>query len=123
MPGAPCSLTRDPNRGNAVVEVHNCFFNLGEVKTDGLDLTLRTNFDLGAGGKLTNVLQASWSYEFTIVGGVDQSGLQGFLSPRADLTNQLRRGDWVERKSVQKGKSVSGRVDLGGPGLMKKKNV
>src|SRR3546814_7276849 len=44
MPGAPCSLTRDPNRGNAVVEVHNCFFNQGEVKTDGLDLTLRTNF-------------------------------------------------------------------------------
>src|SRR3546814_21124464 len=74
MPGAPCSLTRDPNRGNAVVEVHNCFFNQGEVKTDGLDLTLRTNFDLGAGGKLTNVLQASWSHEFTIDGGVDQSG-------------------------------------------------
>src|SRR3546814_10530552 len=94
MPGAPCSLTRDPNRGNAVVEVHNCFFNQGEVKTDGLDLTLRTNFDLGAGGKLTNVLQASWSHEFTIDGGVDQSGLQGFPSTRAPLNNQWSRGDW-----------------------------
>src|SRR3546814_9928020 len=94
MPGAPCSLTRDPNRGNAVGEVHNCFFNQGEVKTDGLDLTLRTNFDLGAGGKLTNVLQASWSHEFTIDGGVDQSGLQGFPSTRATLNNQWSRGDW-----------------------------
>src|SRR3546814_9368849 len=84
MPGAPCSLTRDPNRGNAVVEVHNCFFNQGEVKTDGLDLTLRTNFDLGAGGKLTNVLQASWSHEFTIDGGVDQSGLLGFPSTSSE---------------------------------------
>src|SRR3546814_2438912 len=93
MPGAPCSLTRDPNRGNAVVEVHNCFFNQGEAKTDGLDLTLRTNFDLGAGGKLTNVLQASWSHEFTIDGGVDQSGWQGFRSTRETLNNKWSRGD------------------------------
>src|SRR3546814_154027 len=53
MPGAPCSLTRDPARGNAVVEIHNCYFNEGEVETDGVDLTVRTNFDLGAGGKLS----------------------------------------------------------------------
>src|SRR3546814_7477190 len=58
MPGAPCSLTRDPARGNAVVEVHNCFFNQGEVKTEGVDLTRRHNLDLDADGKLTNVLQA-----------------------------------------------------------------
>src|SRR3546814_7900855 len=41
MPGAPCSLTRDPARGNAVVESHNCYFNEGEVETDGVDLTDR----------------------------------------------------------------------------------
>src|SRR3546814_2331183 len=38
MPGAPCSLTRDPARGNAVVEIHNCYFNEGVVETDGVDL-------------------------------------------------------------------------------------
>ncbi|GAB3315043.1 TonB-dependent receptor plug domain-containing protein [Luteimonas notoginsengisoli] len=94
MPGAPCSLTRDPNRGNAVVEVHNCFFNQGEVKTDGLDLTLRTNFDLAGAGRLTNVLQASWSHEFTIDGGADQVQSQGFPAVRATLNNQWQRGDW-----------------------------
>src|SRR3546814_2953967 len=41
-----------------------------------------------------SVLQASWSHEFTIDGGVDQSGLQGFPSTRATLNNQWSRGDW-----------------------------
>src|SRR3546814_3276544 len=72
MPGAPCSLTRDPARGNAVVEIHNCFFNQGEVKTDGIDVTLRTNFDLGGAGRMTNVLQASWQNASTIAGWTDQ---------------------------------------------------
>src|SRR3546814_11540205 len=94
MPGAPCSLTRDPARGNAVVEIHNCFFNQGEVKTDGIDVTLRTNFDLGGAGRLTNVLQASWPNEFTIDGGTDQVQTQGFPAARATLHNQWQRGDW-----------------------------
>src|SRR3546814_2787939 len=91
MPGAPCSLTRDPARGDAVVEIHNCFFNQGEVKTDGIDVTLRTNFDLGGAGRLTNVLQASWQNEFTIDGGTDQVKQQGFPAARATLNNQWQR--------------------------------
>ena len=63
--------------GNAIKEIHNCYFNQGEVKTDGVDLTLRTNFDLGGAGKLTNVLQASWQNKYTIDGGVDQVGDRG----------------------------------------------
>ncbi|MGN7726096.1 TonB-dependent receptor [Luteimonas sp. 22616] len=94
MPGAPCSLTRDPNRGNAVVEIHNCYFNQGEVKTDGVDFAARTNFDLGGAGKLTNSLQASWIHEQTIDGGENQVLLQGFPGVRATLNNQWTRGDW-----------------------------
>jgi len=94
MPGAPCSLTRDPNRGNAVVEIHNCYFNQGEVETDGVDLAVRTNFDLGGAGKLSNVLQASWQNKYTIDGGEDQVGTQGFPSTRVTLNNQWSRGDW-----------------------------
>src|SRR3546814_764755 len=71
MPGAPCSLTRDPARGNAVVEIHNCFFNQGEVKTDGVDLTLRTTFALTAAATPTTVLQASWSNNSTNYAGGD----------------------------------------------------
>src|SRR3546814_1604389 len=94
MPGAPCSLTRDPARGNAVVEIHNCYFNEGVVETDGVDLTVRTNFDLGAGGKLSNVPQLSHQLGYTIDGGVEQVGLQGFPETRATLNNQWSRGDW-----------------------------
>src|SRR3546814_8818259 len=101
MPGAPCSLTRDPARGNAVVEIHNCFFNQGEVKTDGIDVTLRTNFDLGGAGRLTNVLQASWQNEFTIDGGTDQVQTQGFPAARATLNNQWQRGDRSEEHTSE----------------------
>ena len=93
-PGAPCSLVRSAVKGGAVDEIHNCYFNQGEVKTDGVDLTLRTNFDLNNWGKLTNMLQASWSREFTIDGGTDQTGTQGFPSVRATLNNNWQRGDW-----------------------------
>src|SRR3546814_4064620 len=90
MPGAPCSLTRDPARGNAVVEIHNCYFNEGEVETDGVDLTVRTNFDLGAGGKLSNVLQLSHQFGYTIDGGAEQVGLQGFPETRATLNKDRK---------------------------------
>ena len=94
MPGAPCSITRDPSKGNSVGEVHNCYFNEGEYKTDGLDLTLRTNFDMGAWGKLTNMLQTSWVHKYTIDGEDNLAGTQGFPSIRATLNNNWNRGDW-----------------------------
>src|SRR3546814_18586315 len=59
-----------------------------------VDLTVRTNFDLGAGGKLSNVLQLSHQLGYTIDGGVEQVGLQGFPETRATLNNQWSRGDW-----------------------------
>src|SRR5690606_31462484 len=80
--------------GGAVDEVHNCFFNQGEVKTDGLDLTLRTSFDLNDQGKLTNVLRASYSHEFTIDGGDDLVQGQGLPRIRGTLLNTWQRGDW-----------------------------
>src|SRR3546814_17086404 len=59
-----------------------------------VDLTVRTNFDLGAGGKLSNGLQLSHQLGYTIDGGVEQVGLQGFPETRATLNNQWSRGDW-----------------------------
>lgn len=94
MPGAPCSLTRDPNKGNAISEIHNCYFNEGKVETAGLDLTLRTNFDLGGWGKLTNMLQTSWQEKYKIDGGTDQVRTQGFPAIRSTLSNNWNRGDW-----------------------------
>lgn len=92
MPGAPCSIERDPNRGGAVVEIHNCYFNQGEVKLDGVDLTFNTRFDLGNAGNLRNALRASWSKKYTIDGGSDLVRSQGFPGIRATLNNQWQRG-------------------------------
>ena len=98
FPGAPCALIRDPAKttpyGNAIDEIHNCYFNEGEVKTDGIDLTLRTNFDLNDWGKINSRLLASYSHKYTIDGGVDQTGLAGFPAVRATLNNQWQKGDW-----------------------------
>src|SRR3546814_13340505 len=76
----------------SVVVIHNCYFNEGVVETDGVDLTVRTNFDLGAGGQLSNVLQLSHQLGYTIDGGVEQVGLQGFPETRATPNNQWSRG-------------------------------
>src|SRR3546814_18199187 len=49
--------------------------------------------------------------------GVDQKGREGALT-RAETRGLILSGD---RKSVVEGKSVSVRVDLGGPRIIKKK--
>ncbi|MDX1549079.1 MAG: TonB-dependent receptor, partial [Lysobacter spongiicola] len=95
MPGAPCSITRNPALGNAVDEIHNCYFNEGEVETDGVDLSVRTNFDVGGWGELNNELRASWQNEYTIDGGENQVGLQGFPELRATMNNRLVAGDFT----------------------------
>ncbi|WP_305805681.1 TonB-dependent receptor [Stenotrophomonas sp. YIM B06876] len=98
FPGAPCSIIRDKalanSLGSPIKEIHNCYFNQGKVKTDGVDLTLRTNFDLGNWGSLANMMQASYQRSYTIDGGENQAGLQGFPHTRATLNNTWSRGDW-----------------------------
>jgi iron complex outermembrane receptor protein len=97
MPGAPCALIRDPIAnplGNPIDEIHNCYFNQGEVQTDGVDATLRGNWDLGGAGKLNSQLQASWIHEQTIDGGENQAGINGFPKIRGTWNNAWERGDW-----------------------------
>src|SRR3546814_1843561 len=74
----------------SVVVIHNCYFNEGVVETDGVDLTVRTNFDLGAGGKLSNVLQLSHQLGYTIDGGVEQVGLQRSEEHTSELQSLMR---------------------------------
>ncbi len=101
FPGAPCSITRNPLLGNAIDEIHNCYFNQGEVETDGLDLSVRTNFDMAGWGELSNELRASYQNEYTIDGGEDQVGLQGFPQLRATLNNRLAAGDFTYGYNVR----------------------
>jgi len=97
MPGAPCSIQRDSFTnalGSPIQEIHNCYFNQGEVQTDGVDATLRGNFDLGGSGKLNSTLQASWIHEQTVDGGENLAGINGFPKVRATWSNAWSRGDW-----------------------------
>lgn len=97
MPGSPCSITRKTNivneLGSPLDEIHNCYFNQGEVKTDGVDFAARTNFDLNAWGSLRNELMASWVHKYTIDGGDDQVMTQGFPGIRATLNNSWNYSD------------------------------
>lgn len=101
FPGAPCSIERDPNRGGAVVEIHNCYFNEGQVNLDGVDFTTRLNFDLGGAGQVLSVLNASYMHEYTIDGGADQTMTQGLPGVRATLRNHWERGIWGANLNVR----------------------
>jgi iron complex outermembrane receptor protein len=97
FPGAPCSLIRDTSTttalGNPLSEIHNCYYNEGEVKTRGADLSVRTNFDFGEIGALKNQLMVTYIDSYKIDGGEQQVGLQGFPEMRATLQNMWSYGD------------------------------
>jgi len=74
------------------------FANRGELKTDGLDLRLNTDFDLGTRGRLQNMLNVSYvlGYEVSDITGrlIDQTGLGGAPDLRATLRNEWQMGDF-----------------------------
>ena len=67
--------------------------NLGSVETDGFDLNLRTNFDLGW-GRLRNSMMVSYVNNYSTNGGQNAAGFYGYPEFRATLNNVLTVGDW-----------------------------
>ncbi len=82
----------------AVDTITTGFANRGELKTDGLDLRLNTDFDLGTMGRLQNMLNVSYilGYEVSDITGrlIDQTGLGGAPEVRASLRNEWQMGDF-----------------------------
>jgi iron complex outermembrane receptor protein len=74
------------------------FANRGELKTDGLDLRLGTDFDMGSMGTLRNQLNVSYilALEVSDITGrlVDQVNLGGAPELRAGLANNWSYGDF-----------------------------
>ena len=67
--------------------------NLGEIETDGLDLNLRTSFDLGEWGRVGQTLQ--WSHVMSFeVDGNDVVGNVGNPENRGSLQNQWAYSDF-----------------------------
>ncbi len=67
--------------------------NLGTVETDGFDVTLRTNFDLGW-GRLRNQLAGTYVNNYSVNNGQNAVGFYGYPEYRINLTNSLSVGDW-----------------------------
>jgi iron complex outermembrane receptor protein len=92
------SIVRAPITG-AILEINSGYVNAGTLSTDGLDLRLGTDFDMGGWGSLNNQLNVSWinSYEIENNAGVvtefvDTVGLPEY---RAALLNTWTLGDFT----------------------------
>lgn len=63
---APAGLGVTRNDDGSIKEIITGYGNQGEVKTDGLDVNFRTNFELGSAGTLKNQLQIGWVHEYVL---------------------------------------------------------
>lgn len=101
IPGEPppgLGVTRNPDNGR-VTRIDAGYGNIGDVETDGVDVRVNTDFDLGGMGRLQNRLTVSYinKYEVTGISGVtsDSIGILGLPDTRANLTNIWSMGDWT----------------------------
>lgn len=68
--------------------------NMGTLKTDGLDLNVRTNFDFGEAGRLSNDLQVARILTWKVDSGENVIGDVGLPKTRAQLNNRWSIGDF-----------------------------
>jgi iron complex outermembrane receptor protein len=93
----PDNLSVVRNDDGSIQAVYAGYGNEGEVETDGIDLNLRTRFDLGEWGRLSSNLQGTWTHSYTIAGltGEDEYiGTSGNPEWRASLNTRWELGDW-----------------------------
>jgi iron complex outermembrane receptor protein len=95
---AGVSITRNPLNGD-IFEIRSGYVNAGVLSTDGIDLRVGTDFDLGAWGTLNNQLNVSWinSYEIENNAGVvtEEVDTVGLPEYRAGLLNTWTMGDFT----------------------------
>ena len=80
------SVKRDPVTGG-IIEIVRGSINEGTVDTSGYDITAKTDFKLGAMGRLQNQLQWSIVDKYTLNGGENLVGYQGSPKERWSLAN------------------------------------
>ncbi len=95
---AGVSITRAPISG-AITEIRSGFVNAGVLSTDGLDLRVGTDFDMGTWGAINNQLNVSWinSYEVENQAGVTTEFVDtvGLPEYRAAFLNTWALGDFT----------------------------
>ena len=82
-------VVRNPD--GTIKHVDAGYGNEGTLSTDGIDLNLRTRFDLG-GGRMSNQLQVGYVRSYKVDDGDNQSGWLGAPQMRANLSNQYTIG-------------------------------
>jgi iron complex outermembrane receptor protein len=80
------SVTRDPATG-AITNVTRGAVNEGTLDTSGVDMSVKTDFNLGTYGRLQNNLQISYVNDYSINGGRNVIGDQGTPRYRVNLGN------------------------------------
>jgi iron complex outermembrane recepter protein len=71
------------------------FINSGTLETDGFDINVRTNFDIGSWGALQNQLQISTVGNYAFDNGPDQVDLPSLPEFRVALSNVWTIGDFA----------------------------
>lgn len=70
------------------------FANQGQTTTEGYDLTVRTNFDLGGFGSLRSSFVGTYIADIAGTNGVNYGGRPGYPRLRANLNNMWSYSDW-----------------------------
>lgn len=92
QPGLGLGIARDPITGEILYSQIG-YSNLGTIEARGIDFAARTRFDMGNWGRLSNLLQVSWTEGFE-VNGTDLIGNEGYPEFRATLQNTWNKGDF-----------------------------
>ena len=94
VPNAGLGVARLPG-SNAIDYIQIGFASLGTIQTDGVDVNLRTNFDFGSAGRLSNEFQASYILSYEVDSGADVAGDAQLPKWRGTLANQYSFGDFT----------------------------
>jgi iron complex outermembrane recepter protein len=90
----PAGLGVVRNTQGVISRINSGYANEGTIETDGIDLTVTTNFNLGSMGRLTNELR--WSHVLKWVeGGFDFNGAFEQPQDRATLMTRWAKGDFA----------------------------
>jgi len=91
------SITRAPD--GRITEIIGGFANQGTLSTNGLDLRVNTNFEMGSYGEMNNSLSVSYVRSYEIDDGIGNvtefAGNRGTPDLRAGLANSWNYGDFT----------------------------
>lgn len=108
---AAFSVKRDPATG-AIVNVTRGTVNEGDLDTMGWDLNVKTDFKLGAYGRLQNQVQLSGVESYKLNGGENQIGYQGLPKYRLNVGNTWTYGRFSTYLAIN---HIGEQDDKGGP--------